>query len=561
MLRVCVVLLVVLVTGCATTRLAPVTRGPVADAQEADYYQVRIPTHDGKKLAATIYQPALKSGESAPLIIASHGYGGFRAPRPFSIYGKTMITGRAAIAAWEAGYWVVFYDQRGFGGSQDKVNMMDLEKEVQDPSTVLDWALQHLPGIAQLDDGDPAVGMIGESYGGASQIMASFHDARLKALVPIATWHDLADGIAPNKHVRTNWGAILFTLPAITSGFSTQGLRKPLRSAIGGTLKPELEEMLRARSPRAFCENGQYPQGDALLVQGFRDTIMTMDQALNNLECFEKGERDVRLLAIQGGHILPWPVQRWSGKPLFNTDKKVHCGDLVKSPEEMILAWWDEKLRGGEPEVPEYCVTLGYKDGSVVSDFPSEGTSFTVGRNRILIPFAGLFEGFMVPSDHVGDTIKQFWQGMDLRYYDPQGGLFRPRFIPLYVVDDDEEVLLGTPEIDLTVSGSATRVSTRLFLGVGVQNRNERRVKIASEQITPLPARGRYQQDLAPVSMKLKRGDRVGLVVYGYNWQYFWNPSFWTSLAYVQGQVTLPLNPDLPAEPKPGVFSTSGSNP
>jgi ABC-2 type transport system ATP-binding protein len=41
--------------------------------------------------------------------------------------------------------------------------------------------------------------------------------------------------------------------------------------------------------------------------------------------------------------------------------------------------------------------------------------------------------------------------------------------------------------------------------------------------------------------MPLKAGDRVGLVVYGYTWQYFFNPSYWWSIANVSGQVSLPI--------------------
>ena len=46
------------ITGCTTT--LPITNDRFArQALEADYYQVRIPTRDGKKLAATVYQPEL----------------------------------------------------------------------------------------------------------------------------------------------------------------------------------------------------------------------------------------------------------------------------------------------------------------------------------------------------------------------------------------------------------------------------------------------------------------------------------------------------------------------
>jgi len=91
-------LVVMLLGGCATT-LPSATPGPLSQPLEARRYQVEIPTHDGLTLAATVYQPALASGDTAPVIIATHGFGGFRAKRPFSIYGKTMLTGEAAIAA------------------------------------------------------------------------------------------------------------------------------------------------------------------------------------------------------------------------------------------------------------------------------------------------------------------------------------------------------------------------------------------------------------------------------------------------------------------------------
>ena len=46
--------------------------------------------------------------------------------------------------------------------------------------------------------------MIGESYGGGAQILGSIHDERLAALVPIATWYDLADGFAHGDKVIVN---------------------------------------------------------------------------------------------------------------------------------------------------------------------------------------------------------------------------------------------------------------------------------------------------------------------------------------------------------------------
>ena len=43
----------------------------------------------------------------------------------------------------------------------------------------------------------------------------------------------------------------------------------------------------------------------------------------------------------------------------------------------------------------------------------------------------------------------------------------------------------------------------------------------------------------------LRGYDRVGLVVYGYSWQYAFNPSFWWSRAQLEGQLRLPLQEGL----------------
>lgn len=541
------ILLAFVLAGCATTKLSPAAPGPAQTTLKRDYYQVRITTHDGKKLAATVYQPELAAGQSAPLIIATHGFGGFRAKRPLSIYGQTMITGEAALAAWKQGYWVVFYDQRGWGQSQGVVHMMDPEYEIRDVSTVIDWSLQHLPGIHTLDDGSPAIGMIGESYGGGAQILASFDEPRLKALVPIATWHDL-NALAPNRHMKTNWGSILLIPGGISSGFDIGFMmKKPLRSGFSGTMSHDAADLLHARSPAFHCQSGRRPQADALLVQGFRDTLFPIQEALANQHCFEEGGRDARLLAIQGGHILPWPVQSWSGKPLFNTEESIQCGDYEATLVDSIVGWWNEKLRNQEAIVPRVCVTLGYdKEGLDGEQFPDIGQSFHIASNRVQIPFAGSGEWLAVPIDNLTDVFRGLWPGSDLRFLRPNGGIIRPRFIPVHVAGEGE-VLAGIPEINLTVGGTASKVSTRLFVGVGVQRAGKRRVRVVSEQLTPLPRKGHFRQQLPAIAAELKPGDRIGLVVYGYTWQYFFNPSFWWSQAQVSGDLTLPLI-ELPQE-------------
>lgn len=533
-----------LVCGCATTTLPPAPEGPAQQAYEEDYFQVVIPTHDGKELAATVYQPELSAGETAPVIVATHGFGGFRAKRPFSLYGKTMITGEAALHAWKQGYWVVFYDQRGWGDSDGVVHMMDPDYEVRDVSSVIDWTLKHIPAIRQLPDGKPALGMIGESYGGAAQTMASFEDDRLAALVPIASWHDL-NAVAPNGHMRTNWGATMLVMGGISSGFDVGFMvKKPFRSGFSGTLNHEARQMMYERSPASRCEQGRTPQADALFVHGFRDSIFPMQEALANSECFEKGGNDARLLAIQGGHILPWPVQKFSGKPLFNTEDELLCGEEPVALKEMIVHWWDEKLKGEDGTVPEFCITLNYDEGWDARRFPAGGETYMLPDSWVHLPLAGMFEWLMIPFD-VGTDLwrKLWWSGADFRMKKPNGGFGRPKFVPLHIAHEGEH-LLGIPEIDIRMDSTASKMKAVAFVGVGVQKAGMRRVHVASEQLTPLPGKGYYKQELPAVSRQLEDGDRVGLVIYGYTWQFFTNPSFWHNKARLSGDVKLPiLNP------------------
>ncbi len=528
--------------GCSTTQLPKTHAQLTQSALEADYFQVRIPTRDGKKLAATVYQPELQAGQSAPLIIATHGFGGFRARRPLSIYGKAVLTGEAAIAAWKAGYWVVFYDQRGWGQSGGRVHMMDPEFEVADLSQVIDWSLDHLPGVSRLPDNSPAIGMIGESYGAGLQTLATFTEPRLKALVPLTGWHDM-NSLAPNGEFRTGWGAILLSAGAINSGFGVgEMFAKPWNSAFDGTVSQDMQTLLYERSPASFCDKGMAPHADALFIQGFHDTIFAFQEAVKNADCWKDQGKDARVIGLQGGHVMPWPIQQWRGwLPIYQTEDTVYCGDYEASTTDVILSWWDEKLKGQESVVPQYCVNVTEERGLAIEEDLPPANRFNLPKSKVTIPLAGAFEWLMIPFDTGSDLFRAMWPGADLRDLKPNGGFGRPKFIPLYVVRGDDEVMLGTPKIDLRIAGTSSSNSMPMFVGVGVQHANRRRVRVASEQLTPLPEKGIYEMELPAVSQPLKAGDRVGLVVYGFTTQFPINSAFLARSATIKGDVWLPI--------------------
>ena len=89
--------MVIALIGCASVP----TEGPHYLQQNtaipADYYDVSITTHDGQQLRATVFQPVLKPGQTAPLVIHSHGFGIFRMSGPISVYGQLVFGGELVV--------------------------------------------------------------------------------------------------------------------------------------------------------------------------------------------------------------------------------------------------------------------------------------------------------------------------------------------------------------------------------------------------------------------------------------------------------------------------------
>lgn len=513
------------------------------ESMEARYFQVQIPTHDGLLLGATVYQPQLAVGETAPVILSTHGFGAFRMPRPVSIYGQMMVTGEASLAAWRNKYWVVSFDQRGFGESEGDVNLMDPQREVKDVSSIINWVEKHIPRITKDALGGSAIGMIGESYGGGAQIMSSIQDARIDAIVPIATWYDLADAIAPNDHVKTYWGAILVGFGGVSSGFDFgKMVSGPYLSLAGGRMNDEAKLDMATRSPRFYCENGQYPQADMLLLQGFRDTVFSINQAEKNRQCALKGGRDARLVAIQDGHILPWPVQSWSGVPFFNTQPTIACGNKRYQTVDMILQWWDLKLKGvAEPDpIPNVCLTFSDDEGIVASHVPQGGEGLAFSETSISLIQTGWFEMFMTPVDKLIGLVSFSTEAKPIEEQELDGGTFRPGFLPLKVIDEAGYVL-GIPKAKLTLKTTVEDKDGVLFAAVGVRKPDSPYIHILSEQYTPLPGDGVYDVDMPAISRKLEKGDTIGLVLQGFSSQYWFNPEGWFSSATIAGEVALPI--------------------
>ncbi|AYF86052.1 alpha/beta fold hydrolase [Pseudomonas sp. JS3066] len=495
-------LALLLLGGCAAREQLP-DFSALADRElPATHFETVITARDGTRLSATVFQPALKPGEQAPLVVHTHGWGGWRVTGPEGFYGQQMMSGRAALKAWRAGFWVISYDQRGWGGSDGNIQMMDPRYEVQDALAVIDWAVSHLPRLSMDGPGDPRVGMLGESYGGAVQLLASAEDPRINAIVPIATWYDLSEALAPGGHMKVGWTGVLLGLGLATGYDLGKFTQAPYLRSASGEMTPQVQAELKAHSLASYCQRGQRPHADALLIQGMRDTLFPLDQGLAIRECLHKGEADVRLLGMQGGHILPPPLQRWSGLPPFNNEPVLHCGDRAINLYQAVVAWYEDKLRGrpgAADSVPNLCLSLDLDHGLALNQLPQAGAPQPLPETRI----RPLTSGWLRPSS----------------------------FIPLRKVDVASG-LVGSVHLELDRKADAPL----LFASLAVR-RVGGKLEALSEQSTPINAR---QVDLAASSALLQPGDELGLQVSGFSGQYLFNSSWSLRVTTLKGLVSLP---------------------
>ncbi|WP_137885482.1 alpha/beta fold hydrolase [Pseudomonas sp. 2FE] len=498
-----------LLSGCAARDQLPDFAATADQDLPATHFEAVILGRDGTKLSATVFQPALKAGASAPVIVQTHGWGGWRVTGPESFYGTQMMSGRAALKAWQAGFWVISYDQRGWGGSDGNIEMMDPRYEVQDALAVIDWAAQHLPRLRMDGPNDPRVGMLGESYGGAVQLLASAEDPRIDALVPIATWYDLAEALAPGGHMKVGWTGVLLGL-GMTTGYDLGKFAQPpyLKSA-GGEMTTQAQAELKAHSLTSYCARGQRPHADTLLIQGMRDTLFPLNQGLAIRDCLQQGDADIRLLGMQGGHILPPPMQSWSGLPPFNNEPVLHCGDRAINLYQAIVAWYQDKLDGRTgvaASVPELCLSLNLEQGLALQQLPAAQQRLTLPATQIRPLSSGLLE----PA----------------------------RFIPLHTAQETS-ALVGVPRIYLAEDAQAPT----LFASLVVQ-RADGSSEVLSEQVTPLT--GQAETDLAAISSVLQPGDVLGLRISGFSGQYLFNSSWQPSSVTLRGEIELPGLQPLP---------------
>ena len=262
-------------------------------------------------LDTTYYQPTSASAaHPVPAVLLAHGFGGT----------KESVAGDAQDLAGH-GYAVLTWTAEGFGASGGEVHVDSPDWEVRDAQRLVDW-LAARPEVRKDGPGDPRVGVVGGSYGGALALLLAGYDHRVDAIVPQITWNDLASaflpeatGAGPEAGVfKRAWAGLFFgsarpapgraaaagTAPDPACGrFAPDICQAYLSVAATGQPTPDQLALFRRSSPASVLSRISAP---TLLIQGEADSLFPLSEANANERGIAAAGTPVRVDWYTGGH-------------------------------------------------------------------------------------------------------------------------------------------------------------------------------------------------------------------------------------------------------------------
>jgi alpha-beta hydrolase superfamily lysophospholipase len=212
---------------------------------------------DGTPLACTLWSPQGVEAIRVPAVMLFHGLG-----------GKRQDMAPFAEALSSAGYAALACDARGHGASGGLFGL-DGPRDVQDTRELFDW-LAAQPGV----NGD-AIGAIGVSLGGGAVWNAAAAGVPFKAIVPIITWTDLREALAPQGLAKS--GLVLYLAQLVPQARFDPTLLAALPALLTGGDLTQVSAIAAARSVASVLPRITVP---TFLVQGRHDFLFDIDQAL-----------------------------------------------------------------------------------------------------------------------------------------------------------------------------------------------------------------------------------------------------------------------------------------
>ncbi|MDY6811026.1 MAG: CocE/NonD family hydrolase [Actinomycetota bacterium] len=261
--------------GHGAVSTVDVSVGELAPTGTPVAFTTLLPSFDGTLISVNYFPVAgATPGYTAPTVFNPPGLGQPGNTDPNSV---APLPGIAPLR--EAGYNVVTWDPRGEFASGGLLQMDNPAFEGQDVRAILDW-------VATLDStqldapGDPRVGMVGGSYGGAIQLVVAGTDPRVDAIVPMITWNSLNDSFFPDDSFKTSFaGLVLLNLVQTGARVNPQIMAGMLTGIVLNGLGQGQQAVLASSGPDFLLGNITAP---TMFVQGTVDVLFPLQQALNN---------------------------------------------------------------------------------------------------------------------------------------------------------------------------------------------------------------------------------------------------------------------------------------
>lgn len=468
------------IIGDSIDALLMVNPATAVQAQTPLAFTYKVTSFDGTKISTNFFPAAgLQAGQTANTALYPPGLGSAGATNPDStnttagsVPGIAVL--RNASGAGDVAYNVVTWDPRGEFQSSGILQLDNPMYEGRDTSAVIDWVASSTP--ANLNGAnDPAVGMVGGSYGGGIQMTTV--DPRLDAITPTIAWNSLNESLYPDDVFKTGWATTL-GLSLLTTGARVNGEIYPalLSGILRGAISETAQAVLGSSGPTALLNQLQAP---TLLVQGTVDALFPLLESIENAQTILANPygTTVKMIWFCGGHgvCLDQTQQQLvdQAQTVFTYDKawlnKYVSGVPIPDAFTPNFQWWDQTgtrytsdlypfSDGFNTATPLQGAstggTLGILPFGIGGSGPNSSFSFplnsvfaTPASNAINVPIAGISEGDQV----VGAPTVSF----------TYSGIGTAKAVYAQVVDNVSGRVLGNivTQVPVTLDGQTRTVS------------------------------------------------------------------------------------------------------
>ncbi|MFM8447688.1 MAG: alpha/beta fold hydrolase, partial [Candidatus Nanopelagicaceae bacterium] len=236
-------------------------------------------------------------------VMIAHGFGG----------SKNSVTAQAREFVAK-GYVVLTWSARGFGKSTGLISMNSINGEVSDSRALIDYLAKD--SRVKNINGNPVVGIMGSSYGGANALLTASQDSRIDAVIADITWNNLENALFPQSVVGSKepgpfkkvWAGSFFTAASFQNAylgecgsFEAKWCDSYKNAALYGVPNEAERKLLAEVSPANYLSKISAP---TLISQGEADSLFPLSDGAATAAAIEKAKPKLPLAMIwhAGGH-------------------------------------------------------------------------------------------------------------------------------------------------------------------------------------------------------------------------------------------------------------------